>query len=89
MKKVNQPLYIKILKRTIIAIVLICYVILVKMPLAVLSVLMAALIELFDILLGFILRKKIRIDYEWPKLKYEWVNTENFLKSAFIDFLSN
>lgn len=98
MKRIDQsapskskpiPLYLKIPIRILVATMLIFYVVCIKMPLAILAVLMAALVELLDILLGFILRKKMQIDYKWPKLKYEWHNTEKFLKSAIVDFLSD
>ena len=98
MKRIDQsapiksktiPLYLKIPIRISVAILLIIYVFCIKMPLAILSILMATLLELLDILLGFVLRKKLQIDYKWPNLKYEWQDTEKFLKSAIVDFLSN
>ncbi len=98
MKRIDQaapskskpiPFYIKIPTRITIAILLIAYVICIKMPLAILAIMLGVLVELLDILLGFVLRKKLLIDYQWPKLKYKWQYTEKFLKSAIVDFLSD
>jgi hypothetical protein len=88
-KHKSPSILLKIFKRVSVAILLISYVILIKMPLSILSILIAVLIELLDVLLGFIVRKKLSIDYECPKISYTWQDTEKFLKSAIIEYLSD